>query len=521
MLKLKSTSFDWALKHALAGGETDIFPPAFEFQALQHDWDAVRTYLSQSDALEWQTQPYARCLSPKSRYAFRIATQLDPMDFLMLSALVYEIGSELEASRIPIGDEIVFSWRFKPTKEGAMYDPSVGYQQFQEASNTASNSPSCSHVVVADIADFYPRIYAHRLENALRSASTHTNHALAIKNMLSQWNQGVSYGLPVGSAPTRLLAEVVLDDIDRLLQSEAACFVRFVDDYRIFCSSLGDAHKQLASLAQALYESHGLSLQPQKTKILPVDRFRAAYLKSEQDVELDGLASRFQAILLELDLQDPYEDIDYDDLDVEQQQAIDKLNLAEILQEQLKLEEIDVPVVRFLLRRLGQLNDFSGLESTLKNIDPLYPAFPELISALKRLRSLTPGRKMKIGSKSIALLDNPVVSHLEFHRLWLLSLFADDGGWGDYRQFVPIYPRFSDPMSQRQIILALGRGNQNQWFRSKRRDVLNLSPWPRRAFLAAGSCLSPDERKHWYGSLASRLNPMELAVTRWAQANPF
>ena len=100
MLKLKDDSLDWALSHALLKGDTDILPHAFEFQALKHNWDDVKKHLLDQDILGWSSRPLRRCLSPKRRYGFRIATQIDPLDFLVFSALTYEIGEDLESHRL-------------------------------------------------------------------------------------------------------------------------------------------------------------------------------------------------------------------------------------------------------------------------------------------------------------------------------------------------------------------------------------------------------------------------------------
>ena len=89
-------------------------------------------------------------------------------------------------------------------------------------------------VAVTDIADFYPRIYHHRLDNALQVATSKSNHIKALKQLLSGWNKTESYGIPVGSAPSRLLAELVMTDIDQALLAQGIDFIRFNDDYRIF-----------------------------------------------------------------------------------------------------------------------------------------------------------------------------------------------------------------------------------------------------------------------------------------------
>ena len=100
MLKLSRHSLTWALHHALSRGDTDIFPSAFEFRALEHHWEDMLDHLAGQDALKWVSRPLRRCLSPKRRLGFRVATQLDPLDFLLFAALVYEVGQDLESHRL-------------------------------------------------------------------------------------------------------------------------------------------------------------------------------------------------------------------------------------------------------------------------------------------------------------------------------------------------------------------------------------------------------------------------------------
>lgn len=67
----------------------------------------------------------------------------------------------------------------------------------------------------------------------------------------------------------------------------------------------------------------------------------------------------------------------------------------------------------------------------------------------------------------------------------------------------------------------MGRAGQRHWFQSHWRNLFDEPDWPRRALLAAGSCLTQDARNHWYRSVEPRLNPLEKAVMRWAKDNPF
>ena len=155
------------------------------------------------------------------------------------------------------------------------------------------------------------------------------------------------------------------------------------------------------------------------------------------------------------------------------------------------------------------------------SIEYLYPVFPEVIKYLRRLHGQIQKDQEALGKRILDLLDNSIVSHLEFHRLWLFSLFAADSGWGNGGRFVSLLASNGDLCSQCKLTLALGQSGQDFWFRARKRSVFEFGPWLRRAFLAGGSCLPTDERSHWYRGLESRLDPLELAVTRWARANPY
>lgn len=157
MVKLTEASLDWALSHIERFGDTNIFPVPFEFEAIRHAWESdLKPFLRKEDILNWNTRPYRRCLTPKHRYGFRIATQLDPLDIIIFTALIWEIGKDIETSRIPASKTITFSNRFRPAKDGQMYDPDYNYTEFQAHCATLSDPKKYKYVVLADIADFFP-----------------------------------------------------------------------------------------------------------------------------------------------------------------------------------------------------------------------------------------------------------------------------------------------------------------------------------------------------------------------------
>ena len=517
MTKLSPDSLDWALQHALTDGDTDIFPSVFEYTAIKADWSTVRGHLASKDVEAWVTRPLRRTLSTKGRYGFRLATQLDPLDFLLFTALIYELGPDLETSRC--SNDIAMSYRFKPELTGNLYDRQVNFTSFQRSSRKlAQRFP---HVVVTDIADFFPRLYHHRIEGALSSATGKSGHIRGLLNLLKHWTQLQSYGLPVGPSASRLIAEVSITDVDRTLLSEGIVFVRYMDDYRMFAHTRNEAYQQLVTLSNVLSNNHGLTLQQEKTHILPADEFRKRYCGTEESREIGNLSDRFESLLQEIGVDSPYEDIDYDDLEPRHQELVDSLNLGNLLREQIGLQEIEQKMTRFLLRRLAQMNDQSCLSEILDNLDVLFTVIPDVMRYLKRLSGLADETRHHIGSQLVTFLSSSEASQLEFHKTWIYDLLADGQDWGVSEQLSSFYPGSPEGISRRELILAFAKSKRDYWFRTRKDSVSSFAPWEKRAFLAGASCLPYDEHESWYRSQRQQLDVLERAVIKWAQANPL
>jgi hypothetical protein len=355
-------------------GDTDVFPVPFEYAAIEHDWADVKASLAGEDILSWTTRPQRILLAPKARNGFRVITQLDPLDFIVLAALVRELAADLEGRRIPVVQGRIFSYRAAPQADGQLFAPDIGYRQFLDACrDKLQRNPTNSFVATTDISDFYARIYHHRLENALHTATTKRNHVKAVMRLLSGWNGTETFGIPIGGAPSRLLAETTLADVDEALLAAGIDFIRFNDDYRIFGDTYARCYRDITFLAETLYRNHGLNLQPQKTEVLSANHFSGRYLVTPLDRELNSLHTRFEGLAAELGLNDWYEPIEYGDLDDDHKAAIDGLNLKNLFRDEIKKDEPELPIVRFVLRRLSQLSDDGLVDDVLDELDKLHP----------------------------------------------------------------------------------------------------------------------------------------------------
>lgn len=526
-LHLRPDSLDWALAHIEKHGDTDLFPYPFEFQAIRHCWDAGKGYgevksrglrelFRAIDLSSWSLRPQRRCITPKNRFGFRIATQLDPVDTILFHATVYEIGLEIEAARVPPDQGIVHSYRFKPSAEGDMFDKAFGYRTFLSKTRGKIESPDCKWVVTADIADFYPRIYSHPLENALRVATGSAAHADALVRFVGQLNQSVSYGLPVGPSGSRLLAELVVSDVDRLMLSEGFDFIRFVDDYRVFCRTEREAYDALAKLANALFDSHGLTLQQHKTAILSKDEYLEEFSPDDEDLERSRLSEEFERIIEELGLDDPYEPIEYETLAPEIKTRVDQLNLIGILEEQIDLEiDANTLTVKFLLRRLAQLGDSDALEMLISAPRVLYLV---LRGFADYVLTLADSEGAELGRKMLVLLNDDILGHLDFNRAWLIHPFARRSSLNCIGDLLRLLQSNPSQLERRELMLSLGSHGASDWLGANRRNYDQESPWCRRAYLAAARCLPGDQASHWYKAVRPQLDHLEQAISIWAES---
>src|SRR5687768_10208330 len=112
-MQLQKGSLKWALAHIERFGDTDIFPAPFEYQAIRHQWSEILPALEQVDISAHQVSDFRQALTPKSRYGFRLATQLHPIDALLFSSLIYEVARDFETSRLPKASNRVLSHRVK------------------------------------------------------------------------------------------------------------------------------------------------------------------------------------------------------------------------------------------------------------------------------------------------------------------------------------------------------------------------------------------------------------------------
>lgn len=215
------SSFRSAIANVTNYGDTDIFPFPFENRVFADRQDETVALLQSihDDFLPTinRTPPVnIRTCAPLGFTSFRWATQIDPIWNLYFLSLAHKIAPQIEASRIPIEQNTVFSYRYNfDSATGGFWDTSLGWRPCLREAIKLARQENVNYVVSCDIADFYPRLYHHRLENCLKRLDSCDGLPRKLMKLLSVFSGNTSYGLPVGGTGSRLLAEALLNNVDQ------------------------------------------------------------------------------------------------------------------------------------------------------------------------------------------------------------------------------------------------------------------------------------------------------------------
>ena len=500
MTTLKEEYLEWALKHLQKYAYSDFHPKVFEFKAISHNWQEFKRYLLSIDLEQYTPKSPSIFLAPKSNGNFRITHVLDPFDSLIYTALVKEVCEGIEEYRIPVSENIVFSNRIAPDEEGSFFSSNTGWDNFISKTEELTNEFKDGYVIVADITDFYNQIYTHRINNLLVEAGKGKFKAQAqiIEDFLLTLNKKTSRGIPVGPVPSKILAELIMGDIDNKILKYTNKFVRWVDDIRIFFKKAEDATFALHGLTYYMYSNHRLVLSGEKTEIISVKKFREKYTEDEEKQERDTLAAKANELaygkMQELvdNLPEYSEDFNYEE---EYQNTLDKIlsdNQLELLSstyfdlfKKALVMPRDYGLMRHLLRQSARYRIRNIVPLVLDYFYGIRPITRESILYLNTV--LNEKTVIRYKSKFEALFSHHLLK-LPYINLWVSYLlqnvsFNATGLPSNYDNILTI---------RQQALIAL-RKKDRTWVRALRDDIDKMGHWDKRAVLYATSILPYDE----------------------------
>ena len=374
---------------------------------------------------------------------------------VLYTSLTLIVKDDIERVRLPWTKQRVYSYRASPENTKLYESVQDTHQQYLARLLRKVERRRTKAVAVTDIADFYASISQTQLQRLLVAAARTPRNQKAAKLLVSVFAAGFmtrkGHGIPTGPLASRPLAEVLLNEIDEHLRSRDIDFVRWVDDYNIFASSLASAKTALLDFAAWLYGS-GLTLQTAKTHVLNQAAYVASFLANFEDRLSDK-----RAILAELLQANDYESTDFvDDVD----DFMDDLRAVELLELLVDAisshEHVDYRVIGFVVRRLRYMRldrrvADEVLEVLVENVERLSPVIAAVVPLIVKL---LPGGRMskRVGKRLLRSMRYAAVDH---HALWILTIFAEKGRRTFLDALVDVYRGTQSDVVKRYAVLAI------------------------------------------------------------------
>jgi hypothetical protein len=514
---LNPASLDWALTHIRRYGDTDIFPVPFEFEAIAHCWPSlIRPALEQIDLANYMPSSSRRLLFTKPGGGFRVAVQLDPLDAIIYTALVYEAADAIERSRVDASQRVACAYRVALDANGSFFPSESGWDDFHQRSSELSTG-GYTHVLLADIADFYNQVYLHRVESALDIASVPRERAGHIHEFLLSLNVRQSRGLPVGPVASILLAEAALTDVDTFLLRKGAVHTRYVDDFRIFCNSRREALAIQHDLTDYLYTSHRLSLESYKTRVVHIRKFMKEELRDPADEERKAKTSKLHQLIDDLREMTGYH-ITPDELPDDEKATAVRESISELFRSCVETRPLHLGLARHLLRRAYQMRTAVILNLVLQNLEVLAPVFRDVSRYL--IKSAPKRSAAASGAQLPAFLSSSDIGTLPFLRAWVLEIFRQRPEMATQEETLRLARESEDTLGLRYTALGAHTFRQLDWVRAHKENWRNHGSWDRRAVIWSSCVLPLSERRPWLDVVAGSGDTIDKAVAGFAASQP-
>lgn len=511
-MTLTAASVEWALDFVHAHSDGDLFPKVLEVEAVLAEKSHFVAQIARADLSALPAGSCRRFVVPKDEVSYRQATQLDPQDSIVLAALIYQFGQQIEDLRLDA--RRVFSYRFRPTLAEGLYSSKNAWNSFWTAA--ASQAAKYSHILYCDIADFYNQVYHHTVENQLISAGLPNQAVKWIIGLLESTTAGVSRGVPIGPHPIHLVAEATLIPVDNSLVSAGVRHIRYADDMVIFCKNEREARAALSTVATVLDKQQRLTLQRHKTKVYKPDEFARICAEMIEDRPINANEKSLLELIRKYSGGDPYKTISFSQILPSDWASISETSIRSVIEEYISSDPVDYIRLRWFYRRLAQIGHPGGIQVSLENIDTLEPCFANICFYLGSVQSIPAKDWKRVGTRLLQLLKKPEVRSSEYFRLLILSVFTRNQHINHFEKLRAMF-QSADAFVRREVVLAARLNGALDWVRELKEDFAAMDPWQQRAMLFAVAGLAKDERKYFLGRQALQ-RPFERSLAKWAKS---
>jgi hypothetical protein len=207
------------------------------------------------------------CLTPKPGWLVRPGAVLNLEDEVIYTALLGALHERLWTLIGSSQGDPDVAYQLQPLQAGVEWVRS-GFRVWTDwrTRSLAKLAGGCLYMVTADIAAFYDTIDLSLLFSDLRAMGADPTALPLLSACLNRWASPLGRGIPQGYTASDILAKLYLHPVDVALRNAGFTHLRYVDDIRIFCTSLLEAKRALLLMTEVL-RRRGLNLQTAKTQI--------------------------------------------------------------------------------------------------------------------------------------------------------------------------------------------------------------------------------------------------------------
>jgi hypothetical protein len=216
----------------------------------------------------------------------RILSLAHPMGYALLVKCIHDNWAELKSVTENVNSIIKPEFHHEEKRLVVMnYEDPIG-----KVIRSHSSSFAKRFRVHADIANCFNSIYSHAIAWAavgITEAKKEKNNGNAWFNRLDTFQRKTkrneTQGVPIGSATSSIVVELILNCVDEKLRNKGYEFQRYIDDYTCNCTTDNEAQKFIQDLSNLL-ATYKLTLNLNKTYIEDLP----AALEDEWVLELRG-----------------------------------------------------------------------------------------------------------------------------------------------------------------------------------------------------------------------------------------
>lgn len=272
----------------------------FGIGVFSRNTDIVLEKLSELIISEkYQPKKPFKYFEPKKSGTQRTKTVLNIEDALVFQAISNHIA-ELEYSNLNETNESVFGSVLNKdvTKGNKLLDEEPEnfyffefyvepYNRFINSINEILESGQVTHILETDITGFFDTIPHSTILLELKNRNIDTKILELLSKCLNVWSgtrDSATYGvgIPQGPAGSFLIANIILDSLDRFAIRKGLHYYRFMDDIRIYGKSRNELIQNLVQIDRHL-KSKSLCLNSKKTQIELIDEHNSGKEKVLDD----------------------------------------------------------------------------------------------------------------------------------------------------------------------------------------------------------------------------------------------